>query len=111
MKGISDQVHSFIIQSGENYKKATYFTFVGKCSQKGYTSTCLFENDLKALIKDFSDIKSLYCRNDNATCYSGAAVLTAKKGVCDKLGKNLESMDSNSMKYRKGKISATEIVL
>ena len=48
-RGISGHVHSFIMRSGENYKKATYFTFVDKCSQNGYTSTCLFENYLKAL--------------------------------------------------------------
>ena len=67
------------------------------------------KNELKAFMKDFPDIKSLYCRNDNATSYSGAAVLMAKKGVCGKLGIRLESLDFN--KCRKGMISATEMVL
>ena len=100
-RGSSGHVHSFMMRSGYNYKKATDFTFIDKCSQNGYTSTCLFENDLKSFMKDFPDIKSLYCRNDNATCYSGAAVLIAKKGVRDKLGIKLESLDFNEA--QKGK--------
>ena len=77
-RGISGQVHSFIMRQGNSYKKATYFTFADKCSQDGYTSTCVFEHDIKAFMKDFPKIKSLYCRNNNATCYSGSSVLMAK---------------------------------
>ena len=100
-RGISGHVHSFIMKNGDNFKKATYFTFVDKCSQNGYTSTCLFENDLRTFLVDFPNIKSLYCRNDNATCYSGAAVLMGKKEVCDKLGIKLKSLDFNEA--QKGK--------
>ena len=52
-------------------------------------------------MKDFRDIKSLYCRSDNATYYSGAAVRMANKEVCDKLGIKLESLDFNEA--QKGK--------
>ena len=101
-RGISGHVHSFIMKSGENFKKATYFTFVHKCSiQYGYTSTCLFDNDLRAFLENFPNIKSLYCQNDNTTCYSGAAVLMKKKEVCDKLGVKLKSLDFNEA--QKGK--------
>ena len=52
-RGISGHVHSFIMKNGDNFKKATYFTFVDTCPQNGYTSTCLFENDLRAFLVDF----------------------------------------------------------
>ena len=100
-RGIAGHVRSFIMKSGENVKKATYFTFVDKRSRNGYTSTRLFENDLRAFLEDFLNIKLLYCRNDNATCYSGAAVLMAKKEVCDKLAIKLKSLDFNEA--QKGK--------
>ena len=56
---------------------------------------------LKAFMKDFPHIKSLYCRNDNATCYSGSPVLMAKKEVCDKVGMKLLSLDFNDAQKEK----------
>ena len=100
-RGISGHVHGFIMREGTNHRKATYLTFIDKCSQDGYSSTCEFENDFKAFMKDFPHIKSLYCRNDNATCYSGSSVLMAKKEVCDKVGMKLLSLDFNEA--QKGK--------
>ena len=52
-------------------------------------------------MKDFPHIKSLYCRNDNATRYSGSSVLMAKKEVCDKVGLKFLSLDFNEA--QKGK--------
>ena len=52
-------------------------------------------------MKDFPEIKSLYCRNDNATCYSGSSVLMAKREVCNRLGLKLMSLDFNEA--QKGK--------
>ena len=36
--GISGHVTAFLMKEGQ-YKKATYFTFIDKCVQDGYTST------------------------------------------------------------------------
>ena len=51
-RGISGHVTAFIMKEGQ-YKKATYFTFIDKCVQDGYTSTCVFED----VIKQFKDDK------------------------------------------------------
>ena len=100
-RSISGHVHSSIMKEGTNFKKATYLTFIDKCSQDGYNFTYVFENDVKAFMKDFLHTKPLYCRNDNATCYSGSSVLMAKKEVCDKVGLELLSLDFNEA--QKGK--------
>ena len=78
----------------KNYKKATYFTFVDKCSQNGYTSTCLLENDLKTFEEPpRHQVTILQKRQCSST--------DVKKGVCDKLGIKLGSLDFNET--QKGK--------
>ena len=99
--GISGHVHSFIMRSGTAYRKATYFTFLDKCKQDVFTTQCIFEQNLKAFHEDFPHIKTIHCRNDNATCYSGASALFAKKEICEKIGLELSGLDFNEA--QKGK--------
>ena len=65
--GISGHVTAFIVKEGQ-YKKASYFTFIDKCVQDGYTSSCAFEDVNKQFKDDFPFVNKIHCRNDNATC-------------------------------------------
>ena len=80
--------------------KATYFTFIDKCSQDMAASSCVFKNDLEQFHTDFPDVEFIHCRN-NAGCYSGASAILAKKEICDQVGMKLQSIDFNEA--QKGK--------
>ena len=64
-------------------------------------TSSVFKHDLEQFNIDFPEIKSIYCRNDNVGCYSGASAIMAKKEICDSVGIKLESMDFNEA--QKGK--------
>ena len=101
-KGISGHVNFFFLRNNEQkFIKATYFTFIDKCSQDMAASSCVFKNDLEQFRADFPDVKFIHCRNDNAGCYSGASAIMAKREICDQVGIKLESIDFNEA--QKGK--------
>ena len=49
----------FLRNSEEKLVKATYFTFIDKCSQDMAASSCVFKNDLEQFRTDFPDVHPL----------------------------------------------------
>ena len=64
-------------------------------------TSSVFKHDLEQFNIDFTEIKSIHCRNDNAWCYSGPSAIMAKKEICESVGIKLESIDFNEA--QKGK--------
>ena len=59
-KGISGHVNCFFLRnSEEKLVKATYFTFIDKCSQDMAASSCVFKNDLEQFRTDFPNVHPL----------------------------------------------------
>ena len=84
-KGISGHVNCFFLRnSEEKLVKATYFTFIDKCSQDMAASSCVFKNDLEQFV--LTSLTFIHCRNDNAGCYSGTFGILAKRKSAIKLG-------------------------
>ena len=80
-KEISGHVNSlFLTNSEKKLVKATYLTFIDKCSQDMAASSCVFKNNLEQFHTDFPDVDFIHYRNDNARCYSDASAILAKKG-------------------------------
>ena len=100
-RGISGHVHWFLMPNSEGLKKATYFTFLDRCSQDIFTTACVNENDFIQFKKDFPDVKIINCHNDNASCYAGASAVTVKHETAEKLGLKLAAVDFNEA--QKGK--------
>ena len=99
--GISGHVHCFLMPNSEELKKATYFTFLDRCSQDIFTTAWVIENDFIQFKKDFPDVKKIHCRNDNASCYAGASAVMVKHEIAEKLSLKLTATDFNEA--QKGK--------
>ena len=64
---ISGHVNCFFLRnSEEKLVKATYFTFIDKCSQDMAALSCVFKNDFEQFHTDLPDVEFIHCRNDNA---------------------------------------------
>ena len=72
---------------------ATYFTFLDRCSQHIFTTACVIENNFIQFKKDFPDVKTIHCRNDNASCYAGVSAVMVKHELAEKLGLKLRAVD------------------
>ena len=101
MRGISGHVHCFLMPANQGLMKATYFTFLDRCSQDIFTTACVIENDLQQFRKDFPNVNKIHCRNDNASCYAGASAVMVKKEIAENLGLEIIAVDFNEA--QKGK--------
>ena len=100
-QGISGHVHCFLMPNSEGLKKATYFTFLDRCSQDIFTTACVIENDFIQFKEHFLEVKKIHCRNDNASCCAGASAVVVKHEIAENLGLKLTSVDFNEA--QKGK--------
>ena len=61
-KEISGHVNCFFLRNNEQKLiKATYLTFIGKCSQDMAASSYVFKNDLEQFHADFPNVKFIHC--------------------------------------------------
>ena len=93
--GISGHVNCFLMPNSEELKKATYFTFLDRCSQDIFTTAWVIENDFIQFKIDFPDVKKIHCRNDNAPCYACASAVIVKHEIAEKLSLKLTAVDFN----------------
>jgi hypothetical protein len=95
-RGISFHIDCFFVPSATSvgeFRKATYFTTLDQCTQDMYAVSCISENVLRAVKKDFPNVTKIYDRSDNAGCYSGSALYYVKSNIASKLGLTLLRTD------------------
>jgi uncharacterized C2H2 Zn-finger protein len=74
----------FVLDSdSQQIRKFTYFTIIEKCKQDMFAVACIFQHVISQIQNDFPHITELTCRSDNAGCYSGGAIIMARKEICN----------------------------
>jgi hypothetical protein len=104
-KGISLHVDVlFYLDCNNNLKKNTYFTAIDRCLQDMSSVLCVFEHVIDQINKDIPHLTTLYTRSDNAGCYSGTAVILARKMICD--GADIQLKRTDFSEPQRGKDQA-----
>ena len=88
-------------EADKTMKKATYYTTVDQCTQDANAVLCVIDHVLNQIKSDFSLVKTIVDRNDNAGCYSSAVVIAGKAAIATKKGFKLIQTEFN--KPQKGK--------
>jgi len=93
-KGISLHVDAlFYMDTNNNLKKNTYFTVIDRCLQDMSSVLCVFEHVLDQIKADIPKLTNLYTRSDNAGCYSGTAIVLARRMICESVDIQLRRTD------------------
>ncbi|CAF3348357.1 unnamed protein product [Rotaria sp. Silwood2] len=101
-RGMSQEVDVFLILSGKTtsdnqqiLQKYVYLTMLDQSSQDMHAVGAVADHVLKQFHIDAPQVKDIFLRNDNATCYSGGAQIYLTKYICQHNGFTLKRIDFN----------------
>jgi hypothetical protein len=101
-RGMSQEVDVFSVPSGRTTNdnqqillKYVYLTMLDQSSQDMHAVGAVADQVLKQFHLDAPQVKNIFLRNDNATCYSGGAQIYLTKYICQQNGFTLKRIDFN----------------
>ncbi|CAF3847258.1 unnamed protein product [Rotaria sp. Silwood1] len=101
-RGMSQEVDVFWTPSGKTtsdgqqiLQKYVYVTMLDQSSQDMHAVGAVADQVLRQFHIDAPQVKNIFLRNDNATCYSGGAQIYLTKYICQQNGFTLKRIDFN----------------